>query len=320
MHGSADDDYRVVVDEGSLDWRGRTDEALRDTVDNFADLLEPLADGRQVGLIDDVYSIECWESVNLMDISYTPDRRVSRDSRVRLARLLDKCRTIELQDDDIPESIRLHDVEMEPSWGMAHVLARAASGRSMSCLIVPPSVHPSGWTAVQYVADQRATEIHILTDPAYVPDFWRGIFERESVSEPTFFGLAHEAYPRLMFAEDLTFHRFWGAYADVLPWLVKLLGGINDHFAEAVERLHGDRNRIIAEFSAYGLTVSPDSPLTHKNTKAWGERLVQFDGDEYRCEWHGKRLWNHDRVHFSLPIVKYQNRVLIGLFVDHLTT
>ena len=90
MRGSADDGYRVVIDEEGLDWHGRPDTELSRLVDKFADLLESLADGRQVALMTPAFSMECWESVMLVEISYTTDRRVSRDARVRLARLLDK--------------------------------------------------------------------------------------------------------------------------------------------------------------------------------------------------------------------------------------
>jgi hypothetical protein len=47
---------------------------------------------------------------------------------------------------------------------------------------------------------------------------------------------------------------------------------------------------------------------------------VEYGGGIYRCEWHGKRLWDRDRVHFSLPIAARDDRVLIGIFVGHLDT
>lgn len=325
MHESVDDDYRVVVDESSLDWRGREDTELSVIVETLAELLDPLADGRQVALMTHAYSMECWESVTLVEISHTADRRVPRDTRVRLGRLLDKCRAIEpKEDDDLPQQIRLDGTWRESSWGMSHALARAATGRAMSCLIVPvvsyPSAsYPSGWTSVNRATDQIDVDIHILTDPARVPEFWRGIFHRELIVEDAFFPLAQRAFPRLIFADTLAFHRFKGNYSEVLPWLVDLFSAINDHFAATVARHRGDRNKIISEFDAYGLDISPESPGTHKNNKAWAERLISYDGGEYRCEWHGKRLWDRDRVHFSLPIAKYQNRVLVGVFVDHLT-
>lgn len=319
MRASVDNDYRVVVDEESLNWCGRTDTDLSLIVDRFADLLEPLADGRQVAVMTPAYSMECWESVTLVDISYATDHRVSRDTRVRLARLLDKCRAIDPQeDDDIPQTIRLFGTWREPSWGMAHALARTVAGRAMSCLIVPITSFPSGWTTIERESDRAELDIHLLGDPAQLPGFWRGIFDRESVPESAFFSLAELAFPRLMFNQTLSFRRFKGRYEEVLPWLIRLLSALNDHFADAIARHRGDQNRVIAELATYGAEISPESPQTHNDPKAWAQRLTTYEGVEYRCEWHGKRLWDWDRVHFSLPITKYQSRVLIGIFADHL--
>jgi hypothetical protein len=319
VHGSADDDYRVVVDEESLDWRDRTDTDLCLLVDSFAELLEPLADGRQVALPSDAFGVECWESVTLVDLYQTADRRVSRDARVRLAKLLDKCRAIDPQDDnDIPQSVRLHGTWREPSWGMAHALARAATGRAMSCLRVPVTDLPSGWTTVERAADGVVLDIHVLSVATQLPGFWRGVLVRENASESVFFELAERAFPGLMLANTLAFRQFKGSYDEVFPWVIGLLGALDDHFANALTRHHGDQNQVMAEFSSYGLTISPESPQTRKDTKAWAKRLVTYKGNEYRCEWHGKRLWDRDRVHFSLPIQKYQNRILIGIFTEHL--
>lgn len=101
--------------------------------------------------------------------------------------------------------------------------------------------------------------------------------------------------------------------------MIELLAQINDDFAASLARYRGDRNKVIADFSAHGLSISPDSPRTRGNAKAWAQRLVTYKGESYRCEWHGKRLWDQDRVHFSLPIEKYQGRVLVGVFVNHLS-
>ena len=318
MRGSADDGYRVVIDEEGLDWHGRPDTELSRLVDKFADLLESLADGRQVALMTPAFSMECWESVMLVEISYTTDRRVSRDARVRLARLLDKCRAIEPEDDDIPQLISLHGALCEPSWGMSHALTRAAAGRAMSCLTGPRTTLPAGWTTVTRHTDPAELAIHLMSDPGQITDFWRGIFSREPVPENDFFALAGPAFPRLIFSGDLTFHHFRGSYDEVLPWLIRLLGALDDHFAAAMARHRGDQKKVMAEFSAYGLDVSPENSQTRKDAKAWAARLITHGGEEYRCEWHGKRLWDRDRVHFSLPIAKYEDRVLIGIFTEHL--
>ncbi|MFE9425307.1 hypothetical protein ACFYNO_20305 [Kitasatospora sp. NPDC006697] len=318
MPGGADDDYRVVIDEDSLDWRDADDDELGHLVHLFAELLAPFADGRQAAVMIPAYSVECWEQVTLADLAYTQDRRVPRDDRVRLARLLDKCRAIEPVEEDLSPTVRIGGMSVEPSFGLGHVVARARTGRSMSCLIVPRGPRPAGWATVE--SDAGPVELHLLTDPGAAPLFWRGVIGREQVPEREFFVLADRAFPGLVYADDLAFRHFDGSYEDVRSWLVDLLGAISDDFADVLTRHKGDQNQVMAVFSARGLDISPESPQTRKNASAWDQRLVTYKGHDYRCEWHGKRLWDRDRVHFSLPIPEHGNRVLIGIFTEHLGT
>ncbi|GAB3737383.1 hypothetical protein GCM10027598_64660 [Amycolatopsis oliviviridis] len=318
MRGAADDRYRVVVDEGSLDWRGRADLDPADAVDDLADLLDPLTTGKQVALMDHAYEVECWESVRLFELFTTRDPRVPRDSRVRLATLLDKCHSVSPEDDDLPQEVEVGGTTAERSFGFCHVLALASAGRAMSCLVASPEVEIAGWTTVKRQTPPAELDIHLLTAPGQLPDFWRGVLRRERITETQFFALAGRAFPELLFADSLSFGRFKGAREEVIPWLIDLLSGINDSFASSLIRHQGDRKKVIKEFSTYGITISPDSTLTHKNPQAWAQRLVEFEGVRYRCEWHGKRVWNCDRVHFSLPIEKYSGRILVGIFAEHL--
>ncbi|OPC78812.1 hypothetical protein B4N89_32235 [Embleya scabrispora] len=315
---AGDDSYRVVVDEAGLDCRGLTDVQLVRCVDTFADLLEELADGRQVAIMDLAYDVPCWGSITLATLRYASDGIVSRDARVRLATLVDKCRTIEPRDDEIPQPVVVAGVEREPSWGMAHALAQAVAGRAMSCLVLSTGFWPSGWITV--VHRHESVDLHVLTDVDELTGFRRGILVRECVPPDAFLHLAGSAFADLIFADALDFRRFKGDYAEILPWLVELLGLLNDHFGDALERHKGDQSRVIAEFAARGFDISPESPQTKKNARAWEQRNVEYQGVLHRCEWHGKRLWNVDRVHFSLPIPEYGGRILVGVFDEHLDT
>ncbi len=319
MRGDADDWYRFVIDESSLDWRALSPEELRDVLDTFADLLDPLADGRLVAFMAPAYEVECLLSATFADLLSTPDPRVPRDARVRLLSLIGKCRSLDPGDDDIPQPVMIAGIPYpEPSWGLSHALARTAAGRTTSCLMVPTTPGPTGWVVAER-ADLE-TDIHILTNPSGLTDFWRQVIVREKIAETGFFVYADRAFPNLLFAPSLQFNRFAGVYAEVLPWLVKLLSAVNDHFSEALARHQGDHNQVIAEFSALGLDISPESSSTKKNARAWAQRLIEYDAVAHRCEWHGKRLWNYDRVHFSLPIRDLGGKVLIGVFHEHLDT
>ncbi|MCC9706888.1 hypothetical protein E4N62_17420 [Streptomyces sp. MNU76] len=322
------DDYRVVVGEESFDWRELTDAALPDALDTLATLLEPLADGRKAAFMNAAYDVECRPSVTLIDALYSADGGLPRDVRARLQTLLGKCKRLDPEEADLPQPVRVADGPWrEPSWGTAHALARAAEGRAMSCLLAPYVEEPdwpSGWVTITRTTETGEDEVtaHVLRRPQDAPDFWRGLYTHapEPLPAEHFFTLTADAFPRLLFAETLRLHHFKGSYAEVLPWLVKLLGALNDHFTRLLADCGGDQSQVMARFSALGLDISPESPNTRKNAKAWEQRNVDHAGGTHRCEWHGKRLWDRDRVHFSLPIPGHDNRILIGIFVDHLAT
>ncbi|WP_155056293.1 hypothetical protein [Streptomyces blattellae] len=324
--GDADDDYRVVVGEECFDWRELTDSGLRDALDTLAELLQPLADGRKAAFMEPAYKTECRPSVTLEDALYSPDSVLPRDERVRLLKLLGKCRGVEPGEADLPQSVRVAQGPWrEPSWGTAHALARAAAGRAMSCLLVPYATEPdwpSGWLTVTRTTEEGHDEVkvHVLRRPEDAPGFWRGLLTHERVPAERFFIYTQDAFPQLLFADSLRLHHFKGGYADVLPWLVRLLGALNDHFPRTLADCGGDQKQVIRRFAALDLDISPESPNTKKNAKAWELRNVHYDGGTYRCEWHGKRLFDRDRVHFSLPIPAYEDRILVGIFVGHLAT
>ncbi|MEV0036896.1 hypothetical protein [Streptomyces sp. NPDC050804] len=323
-----DDDYRVVLGEESLDWRGLTATELGKALDTLSDLLQPLTDGRTVAIMQTAYETECLPSAVLAEALYSRDGGLPQEERRRLQSLLDKCRKIEPEDEDIPPLVRLADGHpQEASWGLAHALARAATGRAMSCLLLPAmkatgSSRPTGWITVHRDtgADRDEVELHLLRTTEDAVAFWRGMITREKVSEEQFFALTPTAFPDLLFAPSLRFNRFRGSHGEVLNWLVGLLGLLNDHFSRTLADCGGDQKKVQDYFKAMGADISPESPNTKKNAKAWAERLVEYDGDQHRCEWHGKRRWDCDRVHFSLPLKAHSNRVLIGIFVDHLPT
>ncbi|WP_234323057.1 hypothetical protein [Streptomyces bikiniensis] len=322
----ADDDYRVVVAEECFNWRELTDSGLQDALDVLVEVLQPFTDGRKAAFMEPAYDVECRPSVTLIDALYSPDGGLPRDKRALLQQLVSKCRCVIPDEEDLPQPARVAEGSwQEPSWGTAHALARAAMGRAMSCLLVPYATEPdwpSGWVTVTRTTEvgQDEVKLHVLRHPDDVPIFWRGVLTHESVPAERFFTFTEDAFPRLLFADSLRLHHFKGAYAEVLPWLVKLLGAIDDHFARTLAECGGDQTQVVRRFSALGLDISPESPNTKKNAKAWEQRNVGYGDGTYRCEWHGKRLWDRDRVHFSLPIAEHGDRILIGIFVEHLAT
>jgi hypothetical protein len=312
------DDYRVVIDEDSLDWRELTQHDVISVVDVLADLLQPMADGQSVALMDLAYDIESLPGVPFSNIPYRSATGISRDARVRLAKLMDKCRTLQPDADDIPRPVNVDGgPQRELSWGVTHAVGRAAAGRRMSCLAATPDGTDSRWLTVTDSAGVRV-EVHRMSGTDGLRSFWRTVIGAEARADDHFFESVHLCFPNLIFEPSLRFHPFHGSFGEVLPWLVQLLGAVNDDFAATLAQCQGDQNQVIARFSAAGLTISPESPNTRKDTRAWAARHVEFAGRSVRCEWHGKRLPTIDRVHFSLPLPEHDGRILVGIFVDHL--
>lgn len=312
--------YRVVLDESSLALHEMERRDIDTVFQLLADLLTPLSRGSRVALMNHVYDTECWESVRFAEVCGSPIPEVDRDTRVRLASVLDKCVHLEPEEEDLPRIVEGGGFKAECSFGMAHAIRCVKDGSATGALALPSisDSWPEGWTKLR--VDDQEVELHRMSSIPSLHEFLRGICVRDPITESDFFAAAAEAFPLLMFAEGLDFRRFRGSYVDVLPWVVSLLGTVNDHFAESLDRNRGDRNGVMSDFSAVGLTISPESPQTRRNRAAWNERFVSYRGVKYLCEWHGKRTPIVDRVHFSLPIEAYGDKILVGLFVDHLPT
>jgi hypothetical protein len=65
--------------------------------------------------------------------------------------------------------------------------------------------------------------------------------------------------------------------------------------------------------------VSRESVKTHSNNSAMRLRDVEFNGDKITCEWHTKLRPEIDRIHFAFG-GSCGDKILIGIFVDHLPT
>lgn len=310
-------DYRVVLDEGSLDWRELDSVSLLATAESLADVLTAVIS--DAAFVDAAYDVRCWGDAAFIDFLYSPGGPLPRDTKVRLQTLVAKCRRVVVDGVDLPDVIQVADAVWDrPSMGLLHALDLAAKGRAMACLRAVMGPAPVGPVRVGH--GQERTDLHFISNIDHVPAFWRHVIIREAWPTTELLSRTSAAFPELLFAPTLDLRRFAGGYEQVAPWLIGLLGAINDHFARTIEECRGDSNRVIGRFGALGFEISYESPNTRRNRKAWAQRLVPFEGTEHRCDWHGKRVWNTDRVHFSRPIAERGNRVLIGIFTEHLDT
>ncbi|MEU5833290.1 hypothetical protein ABZ820_06315 [Streptomyces diacarni] len=312
------------MDETSFDFRALDTDQLADLLDDFNDTLAEILRTRVVAAAEWWHEQGCLDDCELGDFLWSrdgPGSAVSPDTRRRMTMLMDRCPTWEADGDtDVPETVTVAGRTRELAYTVGHALCRTRSGRTMACLVFSADSAPSGWQRVHSVVGEA--ELYFLEAASGLPEFLRGVYERELVPQEAFPAMATEAFPRLVLASSLSFGRFKGGYHEVYDWVVHVLTVVNDHFAAAMSEHKGMSNEVADALQRLGVNASPESPNTHANKRAMRQREVVHDedGETYRCEWHAKRHPLHDRIHFSLPEQRLGGRVLIGIFVDHLDT
>lgn len=105
-----------------------------------------------------------------------------------------------------------------------------------------------------------------------------------------------------------------GDHRDVFDALVLHLSALNDH-AQDIWRTFTETSDREAAFGSLGVTSSPESPKTRRDSAAMKERDFVFDGRTIRCEWHTKFRPDVNRIHFFVT----DEVVYVGTIIDHLS-
>ncbi|WP_328440600.1 hypothetical protein OHA71_32950 [Streptomyces sp. NBC_00444] len=316
--------YRLVVDESSFDFRGLTEERLTDLLNDFSDALEELAEQHAVAASPWWIEVECADGRELYDVLYEGEApRVGRDARLRMVRLMDRCPSWDTDLPGLPDQVEVGGVVQELAWSVGYAWWRTRQRHHVACLVFA-SGDRRGWQQVSAAdganGEPVTEEVFFLAEASPFSEFWRSLFARENVAEPDFFDRAREAFPELVFADSLSFRKFDGTYTEMRDWVVRVLAVVHDHFADALVTHSGQPSDVQAELGRFGLDLSPESPNTRSKPRIMKQRDVKYDGETYRCEWHGKKERHRNRIHFSLPDPRLDGRILIGIFVDHLDT
>jgi hypothetical protein len=129
--------------------------------------------------------------------------------------------------------------------------------------------------------------------------------------------LAFQLFPNVTFSDSAwtRLNTLTGDPREIVKNLVLHLGVLNDH-ASATWEAANNTNQRQQHLRSHGVEASPESPQTHKSTKAMRERTFDFGGRAVVCEWHTKLKPHLDRVYFAVA----GNRVYVGAIVDHLAT
>ena len=162
--------------------------------------------------------------------------------------------------------------------------------------------------------------------------FYRAANELGDFTEGDLIENGKRAFPSLFFRENIAaqISKFSESYLPSMrPKIVQALSDLNDYLpAVLAETKHApdveNRFNALSQFS-----ISPESPNTRRNASAIKERDVTVEKRgpggaverfTVRCEWHLKIHATRDRIHFHFGVPAIAgNKIIIGIFCDHLT-
>lgn len=306
-------DYRFLVDEATFRLDGLAREEIESALDRLADQLQ-LARQREepTGIVSGFEVIECRPGMQLFEL-LTGDE-LSRDCRLRIFGLLDKCGRFDTESSFYVEpSIDVEGQSFE-SYAAATAIEAQRNGVAVGLFGLVAAYGPGIVSVTDAVGEGQAL---VVTNDESRVEFYRWIYPTENVSEERFFDLAPLAFPRLRFADGVTFRRFEGSYLDLRESVVYHLGKINDSFRAAYADCNGRSDEVSA---VMGLDISMESPNTRQSERLMRERDASYKGKTYRCEWHSKIEPQRNRIHLHPGDANSGECVLIGIFVEHLTT
>nr|WP_062338891.1 hypothetical protein [Herbidospora sakaeratensis] len=318
MRSDADDAPRFVVDETSFDFHGVVGARITDSLDRFNETFARLRkDGHTPAKPPYFENTLCESETELFEyLASESGAEVDRDVKFRFYSLIQKCSE---WDDSIPlaDQVAVAGAEPREAWSIAYATTMAVRDRGVACLALD-LCDRAGLLPVR-VGSAQIT-IYFLSGCEEIPGYWRTLFALENVAEADFFVLAAQAFPRLVFHESLTFRRFQGDYRDLREPVVVHLSVLNDLFLDVYAAHKANPRAVRMALAEQGCEgVSPDSPKTHANSAAMRRRDVEYAGRTYRCEWHMKIRPNVERIHFAFG-GDLGDRILVGVFVDHLPT
>jgi|GEM_PF-1395692 len=314
--GKLDEPLRVVVDESSFAFHDLDDPVIEEAIDDFNDLLSHMLQaGIPVSKFSLCFEFECRTGVPLYSLLYERAAGVDVDTRHRCGALLDRCIDWDEGVDDVVTGCEVMGESLD-SWSLGYAVIRS-SDHLMAC-VGCSTAGRLGLLAV--TAGGLSAELFFLVRTSGVVDYWQSVLSREVVDSRSFFLVASRAFPRLVFHSDLDFRKFHGEYEEVYGWVVRVFIALNNYIFDSYESRKGVRHLIQSDLASRGIEISPESGQTHKNRRAISQRVIEYDGFRYSCEWHAKRLWNTDRIHFTTPGSLPGGRILVALFVKHLDT
>ncbi|MFV8163733.1 hypothetical protein ACNQVK_16860 [Mycobacterium sp. 134] len=297
-------DLTFIIDDESV--REPNDQVDLNT--GYTRLAKVLSSAHDAGLLvvvpELLWVAECFGGVNFSQ--RLTGTALNRDVRILILRLLNRASTTTVP----KEVVAIRELVLD-SQALSAVLHEPLIENTIALVTLWPYTE-RGLTPVTNEEVDR--EVYCVMDTNDQIDFYRYSFEAANIQEQEFLSLAKLAFPNLCFAKSLSFRKFEGSYAGLRDAVVHHLSAINDRFTEAF-RQPGSNSDTVSAIVGVDMSIEGSA---RSSRKAMAERDVYYEGIKYRCEWHSKIEPHRNRIHVHPGDSSTGEKVLIGIFVDHL--
>lgn len=235
---------------------------------------------------------------------------IDRDLWSLAWQMLDRCTSLHCDHSVSSCSADVDDVYTE-SCGMVEACRLTKQGSFVGVLML-------GRHCCEVVnvvpCDGASYRLPLVWDDVSRKKFYQKAICEEVESEGVFFERAGWAFPRIRFASEVSFRKFEGRFADLLPEVVRHLSVIEQDFLSEYRNTQGNAKELSARLE---IDVTMESVKTRGSEKLMKMRDVTYNGRTYRCEWHSKIEPHRNRIHLA---VMDDDCILVGMFVKHLDT
>ncbi|MER7555846.1 hypothetical protein ABTZ46_02825 [Nocardioides sp. NPDC126508] len=283
-------------------------------VHSLIDLLEEAKMQGRVLAWEEVFAVPVGSSGTLSDFLFGPDANLEPDLKRLLGGLLDKLPKWGSEEGSpaLEATVKGETFDWAPSVSVCleHV---GADPWALLCASEDISGGPS---IVSRESEPASGELWLLVRAAELRGFWRDALLRYHCTESDLRDASPHAFPGTVFAPAAWSQcgSFQGAWADLRGRLIAALAGLDDGAAEVFGKELQSHERIRLMSAIHGVDCSPESPSTHKNSKAMAQREAVFEDKARVCEWHAKLERHRNRIHFLVD----GSTVYVGVFADHL--
>jgi hypothetical protein len=307
---------RFVIDESSWDFSRSPIKEVIDSLEQLAELLEVMHEYAEALMMSTSLYADMPDARSILFNEPGNVLANDRDLRLRLIRQLDRA---SYWDNDSlqapwPEPITVgsRSVQLGPSIAWAHL--RRSQGNATACL--PLSIADiRGCQSVE--VDDRVLPVWFVVDTVDRRSFFRDLIAVENLDEDGFEQIASSAFPDLCFVPGVWsgLRSFSRNFRSMREEILHHLAILSDHGRRIFQ---GPRDRIHAEFGAYGVEISPENGKVLSNKDCMKARTRDFAGKSLEFIWHTKLQRHIDRIHVHEGNDDSSGRIIVGIFRDHL--